>query len=136
MPRSVRAVVATERQETEVVFLWAKAHDHIEPRLALLFCIPNGQYRRGTRAEVGIRRGFPDLCLPVPRGDTDANGRLLRIRSPGLFIEMKRRRAPPSAVSEAQRAWIQALRCQGYRVEVCRGADEAIAEIRSYLEMR
>jgi len=60
--------------------------------------------------------------LPVPVGQYH-----------GLFIEMKRLNASPSDTSQAQQTWITYLRKQGYCVEVCKGAVEAIAAIKHYL---
>jgi hypothetical protein len=48
-----------------------------------------------------------------------------------LFIELKRRRG--GVVSLDQQAVHDLLRDQGYRVEVCRGAEEAIRVISDYL---
>jgi hypothetical protein len=67
-----------------------------------------------------MRKGVPDLFLPVSRHGFH-----------GLFIEMKRRRG--GVVNDRQRWWRDQLRAQGYRVEVCKGADEAIAVLFEYV---
>jgi hypothetical protein len=72
------------------------------------------------RAE-GVKRGVPDLCLPVPQGAFH-----------GLFVELKTEtgRATPE-----QRQWIETLRRLGYRAEICHGWDAAREVISSYLGM-
>lgn len=91
---------------------------------ALLFAIPNGGRRpiktaRDLKAE-GVRPGVPDLFLAFPHKGYA-----------GLFIEMKRRHG--GRVSEEQMSYIEALRGQAYKVEVCRGCDEAFATLAEYL---
>lgn len=132
-PLADRAELASEYDEQVAVVQWAAAHEHIEPRLALLHAIPLGELRAkrtaGRLKAAGAKSGVPDLCLPVVRYGSGEEHH-------GLYIEMKRRRAPPSALSASQRWWIDRLSDQGYRVEVCRGADEAISALRFYLGMR
>lgn len=94
---------------------------------ALLFAIPNGANKSPVarlrfKAE-GLRSGVPDMFLALPAG-----------RWHGLFIEMKRRRG--GTVSPEQKAYIEALRAQGYRAEVCRGCDEALEVLRDYLSAK
>lgn len=104
--------------------LWASEHelqqavvDEAE-RLALeyaaaglLYAVPNGQYRQGQRMEAGMRRGVPDLCLPVARHGYH-----------GLYIELK---VAGGRLSEAQDGWIAALTKQGY---LCRVIMEELSE--------
>lgn len=90
----------------------------------LLFAIPNGGKRaiktaRDMKAE-GVRKGVPDLFLAYPHKGYA-----------GLFIEMKRRKG--GRVSDAQKAYIEALRGHGYAVVVCRGCDEAFDALTAYL---
>jgi hypothetical protein len=49
----------------------------------------------------------------------------------GLYIEMKR--AKGGQLSPPQKEWIDRLRAEGYRVEVCAGADAAMEVITGYL---
>ena len=113
--------IATERQEQAAVFEWAAWAANQCPEVGLLFAVPNGQMRRGTAAEPGLRAGVPDMMLPVARGQWH-----------GLFIELKRERG--GVVRPEQREWLERLECQGYRAVVARGADAAIAIIERYLE--
>lgn len=91
---------------------------------ALLFAIPNGGKRaiktaRDMKAE-GVRKGVPDLFLAYPHNGYS-----------GLFIEMKKRYG--GRVSPEQKAYIEALRGKGYKVEVCKGCDDAYQAMVLYL---
>lgn len=121
----------TEHAEQVSLFGWAKLKRAELPELALFFAIPNGGDRhaavgRQMKAE-GVRAGVPDTFLPVARGGFH-----------GLYIELKAqdrrpKRGGKGGVSEAQQEWIEALRNQGFRVEVCYGWREAAAVIEDYL---
>lgn len=117
----------TEEQEQAAIFEWAQLMTPQFPELSLLFHVPNGGLRSKPEAvrmkKTGVKPGVPDLCLPVPRGE-----------SHGLFIELKRKHG--GKVSPDQKAWIEALTDQGYYAEVCRGAEEACDLIIAYLEGR
>lgn len=112
----------TEDQEQEALFEWVALQDN--PVIKLLYSIPNGGYRPPRTAAMlkrtGVKPGVPDMCLPVARGGWNA-----------LYIEMKRQKG--GQVSAYQKIWINNLREQGNRVEVCRGCNEAIAVITEYL---
>src|SRR3990167_9133604 len=97
-----------------------------------LIAIPNGAHLAGSsklrgfkmfrmKAE-GFRPGAPDLCLAVARRHYF-----------GLFVEMK---AADGQAKPHQREYHAVLRAQGYRVEVCRGFDEARRVIEEYLNGR
>lgn len=115
----------TESQEQRWVMEWAEMQSGKYPELQLLFHIPNEAKRSYAVAAKliaeGMKSGVPDLMLPVPRGSFH-----------GLFIEMKRRKE--GRVSENQKGWLQALKRQGYRCEVCKGAEAAVDVIRKYLD--
>ena len=115
----------TEHEEQVALMRLVEMHKGRWPELGMLFSIPNGGDRnvivaRKLKAE-GVRRGVPDLCLCLPRGGYH-----------GLFIELKRQKG--GQVSAEQKAWISALRGQGYRAEVCKGATEAWDVIREYVQ--
>lgn len=123
--RAARAAITpTEHEEQVALFQWAEAHEGEHEELKLLFAVPNGGYRPMTTAAQlkaeGVRSGVPDCCLPVARG-----------RFHSLWIEMKRK---PNTTSDAQRAWLDALRRYGHCAVVCWSANEAINSIISYLE--
>ena len=87
--------------------------------------IPNEGKRSaayGARMKrMGLRSGFPDLFfLPYPCQGLH-----------GLFIELKTYGGTATA---NQKKWIAKLSARGYRAVVCVGADEAITEIRNYMQ--
>lgn len=130
MARAVAAIhhpIATEHEEQCTVVQWAQLHERKYPALALLFAIPNAgagaqRGQAGKMKAEGVKSGVPDLCLPVASND---------MSYAGLWIEMKRKRG--GTVEAAQRWWHERLRAQCFRVEVCRGADEAIAVLTEYV---
>lgn len=119
--------MASERQHQQAVMKWARQPSIRKrwPELALLHHIKNET--TGGAAEVaadkamGVKKGVPDLCLPVARGGFH-----------GLYIEMK---TPSGKASEAQRWWVTRLTEQGYRAVVCHGYDAAVAELCWYLSL-
>lgn len=112
-----------EHHEQVALIEWARLNQHRLPLLELLLAIPNGGARhiktgRDLKAE-GVRRGVPDLFLPV------AHGRML-----GLFIEMK---SDTGRLSPEQQWWIEHLHGQGYHVSVCRAWQEAAQILENWL---
>lgn len=111
----------SEDAEQQALFQYASCQ--IAPEWQLMFAIPNGGKRNmGTALKMkatGLKAGIPDIFLPVAR-----------IPYNGLFIEMK---SPKGHVQKNQKEWHSSLRLQGYRVEVCYGADRAIHTINEYL---
>lgn len=75
--------VPTESQEQQRLFQWARMESGRFPELELLYHIPNeGKRSRATGRRMvaeGLKKGVPDICLPVARGG-----------SHGLYIELKR----------------------------------------------
>jgi hypothetical protein len=113
-----------ESEEQSALFQWARIMEKRMPELRLLYHIPNGGLRNKPVAvrltAEGVRRGVPDMCLPVARHGYH-----------GLYIELKRRKS--GKATPEQREWIELLNGQGYRAEVCHGFDEARAVIEGYL---
>lgn len=97
------------------------------PELQYLFHVPNGHLRDeriGARLKrAGVKKGVPDLWLPVPKGPYH-----------GLIIELKR--DEKSATSPEQRKWIAALNDMGYRAEICIGLENARMTILNYLTLQ
>lgn len=120
----MRQYIPTESEEQIMVFEWAELSHGKYPELALLFHIPNGSYKSVAMAEKfqreGLKAGVPDICLPVARKGFHA-----------LYIEMKR--TVGGRLSQKQVWWIDNLRSQGNKVEVCKGFDEAVHVIEDYL---
>lgn len=127
MPRNMPPTDGYPSEHLEQVQLVAMVEAAYPREAAMLFAIPNGGDRNVLVAvklkKEGVRRGVPDMFLALPRGGWH-----------GLFIEMKRRRG--GVVSPEQAAYIEALRAQGYRAEVCKGCDEALEVLRDYLSAK
>lgn len=119
-----RIIGISEAEEQTALFRWAAYNRAKYPELELLYHIPNeGQRSKVTGArlrEQGLRKGVPDICLPVPN-----------VRYTSLYIELKRRKG--GKTTDAQRGWIEALNRVGCRAVVCHGWDEAREEIERYL---
>jgi len=113
-----------EHNEQVALFEWARLAEGRYPELRLLFAVPNGGARdvvTGKRLkEEGVKRGVPDVWLPVARGGYH-----------GLVIELKAGKGRPTP---EQKEWLQALAEQGYVALVCVGFDEAKREIEGYLQ--
>jgi hypothetical protein len=120
-----------EHHEQALLVQWATLASGRVPALRLLYAIPNfagfhgstkARLRSGARAKAeGRRAGFPDLCLPVARGDWHA-----------LYVELK---APDGHTTPAQQAWIRALREAGNAAVVAVGWEAARAQIERYLAL-
>ena len=72
---------------------------------------------------MGLRKGFPDLFIPTARRGFH-----------GLFIELKRDKLVYP--KKEQREWIEYLNRQGYHAVICWGVDEAINEIKNYMDIK
>ena len=111
-----------EDLEQQTLFQYASLQP--DPRWELLFAIPNGGHRHKTTGMLlkatGLKAGIPDICFPVASDPCN-----------GLFIEMK---FGKGRVQPAQAVWHNLLREQGYAVEVCYGAIDAIDTIKRYLD--
>ncbi|MGV1049167.1 MAG: VRR-NUC domain-containing protein [Solirubrobacterales bacterium] len=115
----------TEHQEQARLFKWAKDHEHeYGGALRMLYAIPNGGLRDDATAarlkREGVRRGVPDVCLPVARRGCNS-----------LYIEMKK--TVGGTVSPEQREWRHWLSEEDHLVATCYGADAAIEVIKEYL---
>ncbi len=124
--RRAPTVRSPEHLEQVALMQWAKLSEGRYPELRLLHAVPNGGHRHlavaaAMKAE-GVKAGVPDLDLPVARGPWH-----------GLRIELKAR---GGTLTAAQREWIDALRAEGYRAEVCVGWEAAKNLIVDYLTWR
>ena len=97
-----------EHKMQVALFTWARLVARNNPRLNLLFAIPNGGHRDPrTAAQLkaeGVKAGVPDICLPVSRGGHH-----------GLWLELKAGKNKPT---EQQDNWHRELKRQGYAVHV------------------
>ena len=111
--------IPTEYQEQVSFIRWVASN----PILSFMFHIPNGGHRslhEGVKFKaLGVKRGVPDLFLPLPR-----NGKH------GLWIEFKR--TVGGKVSVEQQTFLDKMTSLGYEVAVCRGCEEAIRVTKSY----
>ena len=77
------AYIPLEAEEQAALFQWAEYQSGKYPELALMYHVPNGGSRNKAEAanlkRQGVKSGVPDVCLPVPRGN-----------SHGAYIELKR----------------------------------------------
>lgn len=117
-------VQMSEHEHQVALFAWAESQTHRWPELALLYAIPNGGKRgkavAGKLKAEGVKRGVPDVCLPVPRAQFH-----------GLFVELKRIGGKPD---ERQLEWRAQLRAQGYRAEIVEGWHAARDLLIRYLD--
>jgi hypothetical protein len=117
-------IIPSEDEEQATLFDWAARMQARYPELQLLHAIPNGGARHAAVGEklkrTGVKRGVPDICLPVARHGCH-----------GLYIELKRREL--GRVSAEQAAWMDALVREGYHCALCCGWDAARDVIQRYL---
>lgn len=116
----------TETQEQITLIKWTQQPSVREkyPELALLFHIPNERPDKVQAAilkKMGVKRGVPDLFLPVPSGACH-----------GLFLEMK---TDAGRVSDEQVWWGDHLKANGYACRVCFGWRQAVEALIWYLEL-
>ena len=114
---------STENQHQSALIKWTQVARQKYPELKLLYHVPNE--RKCTPAEgarlkrMGVKRGVPDLCLPVSRHGYSA-----------LYIEMK---TDTGKTSKEQDWWLEELRKAGNFCDVCHGWDSARRVIEWYL---
>lgn len=113
-----------ESLEQQWLFIWAELEKITYPCLELMHHIPNeGKRSRATGRRMqaaGLKKGFPDICLPVACG-----------RYHSLYIELKRVRG--SYLSDDQIKWLNMLSAQGNCVAWCQGHENATKVILEYL---
>jgi hypothetical protein len=118
--------VPSESVEQQCLFRWAMYNTGKYPELNGMYHIPNGGKRGKAEAArfktEGVKKGMPDICLPVARGEHHA-----------LYIEMKRRKG--GQLSQEQKEKIAWLIENGNRVEVCKGWEAAVEVIKGYLAL-
>ena len=115
----------SEHDEQKALIRWCDLH----PEAKKIFAIPNGTYikthasRNRAKAE-GLRKGVPDLMLPVARHGFN-----------GLFIEMKKPKdkTPAGKPTKEQITRLSQLSDDGYMAVLCVGWDAARKTIEEYL---
>jgi len=123
----LKPYVPTELEDQQIIFAWAKLHEQKHPELKLLHSTLNG-----IRLPIGLavkakrsgnKPGCPDIYLDVARHGFH-----------GLRMELKRTKG--GRLTEDQEWWIGRLVEQHYKVEVPKGAQEAITCICDYLGIK
>jgi hypothetical protein len=113
-----------EHHHQASIFNWAETLIYKYPELDLLNGSLNGvrltKAQAGKAKATGMKKGYPDLHLPVAKGIYH-----------GLYIELKTKKG---RVTPDQNKWLQMLANQGYSCHVCRGSEAAIGVICQYLE--
>lgn len=111
----------TEDTEQMQIINYCNSMSAYVPEYAMIYHIPNeGKRKNGAKLKrIGLRKGIPDLCLPVPK-----------IGFHGLYIELKKMHLK---ASKEQKEWLFKLEQQGYAVSICFGANEAINLITAYM---
>lgn len=102
---------------------WAGMASGHTPALSMLYANANGAKRDAITGAMlkaeGVRKGVPDMTLPVPVGPYH-----------GLFLELKVR---PNKPSPEQLWWIDKLTIQGYKAVVVYTLQDAIDLTMDYL---
>ena len=114
----------TESQEMILLFGWSAAMSKGIPELESMYHVPNEGKRKpwtGARMKAeGLKKGVPDICLPVPRNGYH-----------GLYIEMK---SAGGKLRKEQKEWLERLGRNGYLAVTCHGFEEARDLILAYLQ--
>jgi len=119
----------SEHEEQKALFDWSLRAKATMPELSVMFAIPNGGHRhRAVAAKLkaeGVKRGVPDICLPVARQGFH-----------GLFIELKKPKdsTPAGKPTKQQVEWLSALGDEGYLAVMCVGWEAAKQTIVDYLD--
>ena len=115
----------SEYHEQCAVFKLAQLYGREYPELKFLNGSLNGvrlTIGQAVKAKAtGMKKGMPDLFLPVKRG-----------KCSGLFIELKRLKG--GSIQPEQKLWAKFLVSQGYQHYFCKGADVAWQTIINYLK--
>jgi len=120
-------------RESEIqseIIKWVQSLEPYYPELALMNASLNGiQTTAKIKAMMnaqGMKKGYPDLFLPVSR---IINGQL----SHGLFIEIK---TIDGRAKKEQLWWNEQLNKQGYMAVFCYGLDDVKKIICNYMQIR
>ncbi len=114
-----------EHQEQVKLFEMAEQGSSIYPELELLNGSLNGvrlTIGQATKAKkAGMKRGYPDIFLPVQRKGYA-----------GMYVELK---VKGGYLRPEQKAWLKRLKDEGYYCTICYSALEAWDEIVAYLDV-
>lgn len=117
--------IPTESEEQQVLFAWVELTKSKFPDLSLMYHIPNegkrSNYTGNKLKSEGLKKGVPDICLPVSNEKYHA-----------LYIELKRNDNKAKASTD-QKEWIEKLNESGNLAVVCHGWESAKDVIIKYL---
>lgn len=118
------------------LFAWATLAKCKHPELDWLYAVPNGGLRSkavaGKLKAQGVKAGYPDIGLDVAR--QGFHGLRIELKVPEVkAVPGISKRKAPGKTSPEQDAWLEQLRAQGYRAEVCHGWEHAMNTILDYL---
>lgn len=124
---------ATDEHAVQVaIFAWAALNRPTYPELKYMFSVPNGFFstkaQKAKMKAAGLRSGVPDFMLLVKRGEYS-----------GLIVELKLpkyKNAKDGGCSPEQIEYLKFFKVQGFGCAVAYGYEEAIENIKSYLEYR
>ena len=124
-PKKRKPYVAKEYHEQCFVFTQLRLRERHQPEVGLIFAtmngikLPIGLAKKAKAA--GNKAGVPDTVVPIARGGAF-----------GLYIELKEPNGKPPP--QHQLDFHEALRKQGYHVEVAYGAIEWMDILNRYLK--
>lgn len=117
--------LSSESLEQQKIFAWAEQMAYAYPDLDLMYHIPNegkrSIYTGNKLKKEGLKKGVPDICLPVPSG-----------KYAGLYIEMK---FGNNKTTSEQENYLYRLSKRGYAVKVCYSSEEGINTIKQYYKL-
>jgi hypothetical protein len=121
----MRIKIPSEDEESIALMKWVNYVGIKKfPALELFHHIPNGGYRHvsvGARLkQMGVMAGVPDYFLPWGT-----------VNFHGLYVELKGMKGKASA---SQNYFIERVRVNGYRAEVCYGWESAKRVLEDYLK--
>lgn len=118
-------MIPTEYQEQCKIFEWCNLNISTYPQLEFIFSTLNGiRLPIGLAVKAkrnGLKKGVPDIIFPFNNKHYN-----------GLYIELKRVKG--GIVSNEQKRFLNYLNSQGYLAVICKGADEALSQIKFYLQ--
>lgn len=116
-----------EYQHQSYVLKWSRQPSIRKkwPELSLLYHIKNetreGAAQVAVDKSMGVKKGVPDLCLPVARGPYHS-----------LYIEMKTEKG---RTTPEQDWWIEHLLQEGNFAEICHGWESSVRVLEWYLNL-
>jgi hypothetical protein len=113
-----------EELQMMAFFDYCKVMENRHKAWKLAYHIPNERkasiQRRITMARCGVKKGMPDICIPVPND-----------KYASLYIEMK---VKPNKPSKEQLELLKELYSAGSYSCIAWSAEEAISVVNKYLE--